>query len=103
MDPNQQPQYTQAPTGQRPSNAPASEDPGKTMAILGIVLGIIINPIIGLVLSIMANNRSKKAGFQNNSLAKVGLWINGVLLVLFVLVVVLVIISLAASGKHSSV
>lgn len=70
------------------------------MAILGIVLGIIINPILGLVLSIIAKNRSQKAGFQNNTLAKVGIWINSVLIALGVVFIILLIVLMAASSTQ---
>ncbi len=47
------------------------QDPGKTLGIVGLVLSIVAS-FIGLIISIVAFNQSKKAGF-NNGLAKAGI------------------------------
>lgn len=39
-------------------------DPGRTLGIVGFILAILFN-IIGLIVSIVAYNKSKKAGFSN--------------------------------------
>lgn len=65
-----------------PLNAPAlgAEDPGHTMAIIGIVLAFFFT-IAGLVVSIIARKKSIAAGFDG-SLAKVGIILNSIFLVL---------------------
>ena len=60
--------------------APA-EDPGKTLGIVGLVLSIIgCTSLIGLILSIVALNKSKKAGYKNG-IALAGIIVGAVLLV----------------------
>ncbi len=53
------------PQGAPYAPGPAGEDPGKTMGIVGLVLAIFCS-LIGLIVSIIAYNKSKKAGFKNN-------------------------------------
>lgn len=43
---------------------PAGEDPGKTLGIVGLILSF-FTAIIGLIVSAVALNKSKKAGFKN--------------------------------------
>jgi len=64
--PPQAPQYgTQQPGGTPGYGAPA-QDPGKTLGIVGLVLSFLgCLSIVGLVLSIVALNKSKKAGYKN--------------------------------------
>lgn len=40
-------------------------DPGKSMTIGGIVLGFVLGAPIGLVITIVAMQKSKKAGYKN--------------------------------------
>jgi len=49
---------------QQPYGAPPAEDPGKTLGIVGLVLSF-FTAIIGLIISIVALRKSKKAGFKN--------------------------------------
>lgn len=51
--------------------ASATVDPGRTLGIVGLILSIFI-PIVGLIVSIVARRKSKKAGF-GNTLAMVGI------------------------------
>ncbi|WP_344812418.1 DUF4190 domain-containing protein [Microlunatus aurantiacus] len=53
-----------APQGQQPYGGPPAEDPGRTLGIIGLVLSF-FTAIIGLVVSIVALRKSKKAGFTN--------------------------------------
>ena len=62
-----------------PSAAPA-DFPGKTLGIVGLVLAILV-PLVGLIVSIIANNQSKAAGYPNK-LAKIGIIVSIVLMVL---------------------
>ena len=68
-----------------PAVAPA-DFPGKTLGIVGLVLAIVA-PLIGVIISAIALNQSKSAGYPNK-LAKIGLIVG---IVLTVLVVVLYI------------
>ncbi len=65
--------------------APA-QDPGKTLGIVGLVLSIIgCTSLIGLILSIVALNKSKKAGYKNG-IALAGIIVGAVLLVVSIVV-----------------
>jgi heme/copper-type cytochrome/quinol oxidase subunit 2 len=58
-----QPQQGYQP-GQPPYGGQPAEDPGKTLGIVGLVLSF-FTAIIGLIISIVALRKSKKAGFKN--------------------------------------
>lgn len=75
-----QPQYQQ----QVPQ--PNQNDPGKTLGIVGFVFAFVGLQLVGLILSIIGFNKSKKAGFKN-TLAFVGIILNAVFLVLGTLIV----------------
>jgi Ca2+/H+ antiporter len=66
-----------------PYGQPA-QDPGRTMGIVGLILAIFCN-LIGLVVSIIAFNRSKNAGFKNN-IALAGIIVGAVLFVVGLIV-----------------
>ena len=67
-----------------PAPAPAGVDfPGKTLGIVGLVLAILV-PLVGLIISVVANNQSKAAGYTNQ-IAKIGIVVGIVLTVLYVL------------------
>ena len=75
--------------------APAGTDfPGKTMGIVGLILAIIF-PLIGLIVSIIANGQSKKAGYKNG-VAKAGIIVGAILTALGILVLILSLGSLGA-------
>ena len=57
-----------------------AEDPGKTLGIVGLVLAIVA-PLVGVIVSAIALNTSKKAGFENK-LGKIGLIVGIVLTIL---------------------
>ncbi len=102
MDPQQTPspqpntQTTPAPSpATTPGSAttePVGENPGKTLGIVGLVLAFLM-PLIGLILSIIAKNKSKKAGFSNTP-AVVGIIIS---LVYFVVILPMFILIFAMS------
>ena len=85
-------------------------DPGKGLGIASMVVSIVgavlcnlfgITPIVGLILGIVANSKSKKAGFKNG-FAIAGIVIGAVSIVLFVLcIVVTVILSLFVPSVFS--
>ncbi|MGN7797624.1 hypothetical protein [Leifsonia sp. 22587] len=55
-----------------------TEDPGRTLGVVGLVLAIVF-PIAGLVVSLVARNRSREAGFANG-LAKAGVIVSIVII-----------------------
>ena len=79
-----------------PAPAPAGVDfPGKTLGIVGLVLAILV-PLVGLIISVVANNQSKAAGYTNQ-IAKIGIIVGIVLTVLYVLGFIISAIVTAAS------
>lgn len=90
-----QPQYVPPTSSALPSAqyaAPATSDPGKTLAIISLILAFFFN-LAGLVLAIVAKSKSKKAGFKN-SLATVSIVVNVVVLLLSIVAAVLFVIAL---------
>lgn len=75
--------------------APA-EDPGKTLGIVGLVLAFVA-PLIGLIVSIIARSQSKAAGFENK-LAKWGIIVSIVLMVLAIAVYVIAVVVAMSQG-----
>ena len=71
-------------TYQTPPSGATGEDPGRTMGIVGLILAIFCN-LIGLVVSIIAYNRSKNAGFKNN-IALAGIVVGAVLFVVSLII-----------------
>jgi len=80
--------------------SPAAPDtyPGKTLGIVGLILAIFFN-LIGLIVSIVAFNQSKKAGYKNTP-AKAGIIVGAVLLVLGI--VIGVVSGILAAGAVGS-
>lgn len=68
--------------------------PGKTLGVVGLVLGIVV-PLAGIVVSAIALNQSKSAGYPNK-LAKIGLIIGIVLTALYIILWVGLILLAAA-------
>jgi hypothetical protein len=61
--------------------APAGTDyPGKTLGIVGLIVAIFFN-VIGVIISAIALNQSKQAGYKNG-LAKAGIIVGAVLFAL---------------------
>lgn len=80
----QAPQYG-APQAGAPSYSAPGQDPGKTMGIVGLVLSFLgCLSIVGLILSIVAFNKSKKAGYKNG-LALAGIIVGAIVLVLTII------------------
>ncbi|MGG7507297.1 hypothetical protein [Plantibacter sp. YIM 135249] len=85
----QQPQYQPA--------APA-DYPGKTLGLVGLILAIIL-PLVGLILSLVAQSQSKKAGVPN-TLAKVGVIIGAILTALGIIsVIISIVIGIGAASS----
>jgi hypothetical protein len=68
----------------QPPTGPPAQDPGRTMGIVGLILAIFCS-LIGLIVSAIAYNTSKKAGYQNN-FALAGIIVGIVSLVLGVVI-----------------
>jgi hypothetical protein len=82
---------------QATNTAPAPADfPGKTLGIVGLVLAIVA-PVVGVIVSAIALNQSKKAGFENK-LAKIGLIVGIVLTVVIVVLYITVFAVAFGSG-----
>jgi hypothetical protein len=77
-------------TGPAMTPGVGQEDPGKTLGLVGLILAFVAN-VIGLIVSIVAFRKSKKAGF-NNGLAKGGI-IVGIITTLGALIVTGVLIA----------
>ncbi len=72
----QAPQY-----GQAPGTSSPGENPGKTMGIIGLVLSFLgCLSVVGIILSIVALNRSKKAGY-GNGVAVAGIVVGAIVLI----------------------
>ena len=84
--------------------APAGTDyPGKTLGVVGLIVAIFFN-LIGLIISAIALNQSKKAGYKNTP-ALVGIIIGAVLLGIGIIVSIVfgaAIIAAISSGTYSS-
>lgn len=79
-----------------PAPAPAApaDFPGKTLGIVGLVLAILV-PLVGLIISIVANNQSKAAGYPNQ-LAKIGIIVGAILTALGLIISIIYGIAAAA-------
>lgn len=94
----QQPVNYNAPNGSYPPAA-GGDFPGKTLGIVGLICAIVFS-LVGLIISIIANNQSKKAGFKNTP-AFVGIIIGIVttaLTVIYVIVAIIAAVALVNSG-----
>lgn len=88
-------QQPAAPYGQQPApyGAPAT-DPGKTMAIIAIILPFVGFGLVGLILGIVAKVKSKKAGYKN-TLALVAIIISIVAIVVSIIVGIVLAVTFA--------
>ncbi|NYE94143.1 putative membrane protein [Psychromicrobium silvestre] len=91
--PGQPPVNYNAPNGNYPP-APGGDFPGKTLGIVGLVCAILFS-VVGLIISIIANNQSKKAGFKNTP-AFVGIIIGIITTVLGIIGIIVSIATLAS-------
>jgi hypothetical protein len=83
--------------------APGQDYPGKTLGVVGLVLAIFFN-LIGLIISAVAYNQSKKAGYKNTP-ALVGLIIGAVLLalgIIFAIISIVIAVAAVNSGAYYS-
>jgi hypothetical protein len=83
------PQASPVPGG-APGYAAPGQDPGKTMGIVGLVLSFLgCLSIAGLIVSIIAYNKSKKAGYKNG-IALAGIIVGAVVLVISIIVAIVI-------------
>ncbi|HEY5845574.1 MAG TPA: hypothetical protein VIT42_02170 [Microlunatus sp.] len=68
------------PYGAPQYGGPPAQDPGRTLGIVGLVLAVVCS-LVGIVVSIIAYNKSKNAGFKNN-IALAGIIVGAVVFVL---------------------
>ena len=80
--------------GARVAAPPGVDFPGKTLGIIGLVLAF-ISGLIGLILSIVANNQSKAAGYTNTP-AKIGIIVG--IIVIAIAVVIVIVASVILAG-----
>ena len=83
------PQQGQAGYGGQPA-----EDPGRTLGIVGLVLSF-FTAIIGLIISIVALRKSKKAGFKNTP-ALIGIIVGILSTVVAIIIAIVSIIAVTA-------
>ena len=63
---------------------PAAADPNKTLTIVGFILSFLCS-LAGLIICIIAYNKSKAAGFKNN-IALAGIIVGAVLFVVGIII-----------------
>ncbi|QCQ18018.1 MULTISPECIES: hypothetical protein [Microbacterium] len=80
--------------------APGVDYPGKTLGVVGLVVAIFFN-VIGLIISAIAFNQSKKAGYKNTP-ALVGIIIGAVLFGLGVILWIIAIVAGVAAVNMNS-
>jgi Ca2+/H+ antiporter len=71
-----------------------SENPGKSLGIVGLILAFFVN-IVGLIVSIVALRRSKKAGHKN------GFAVAGIIVSLLSIVVGAIVIGVIVAGASA--
>jgi hypothetical protein len=98
QQPYEQQPYEQQPYQQQPYGGAVAEDPGKTLGIIGLVLSF-FTALIGLIVSIIAYRRSKKAGFKNTP-ALAGIIIGSLLTVLALIFTTIAIIGVLAITRQ---
>jgi hypothetical protein len=78
MDEQQQVPSVPPPTSTATNESTA--DPGRTLAIVGFIFAFLF-ALLGLILSIVARNKSQKAGFKN-TLANIGIVVSVINMIL---------------------
>lgn len=94
-----QPGFGQAPVG---PNGEKLNDPDNTLGIIGLVLVFVCGGVVGLIVSLIALNKSKKRGYKN-TIALIGVILGGIGTVLAVLWLIIVAIAgVSSSGSTTS-
>lgn len=76
-------------TSQPVPSASIANDPGRTLGIVGLVLAILLS-WIGAIISIVAFNQSRKAGYRNN-IALAGIIVGAALFLISIIIDVTVL------------
>ncbi|WP_378148313.1 septum formation family protein [Cnuibacter sp. UC19_7] len=84
--------------GQPPQNP--GDFPGKTLGIVGLIVAIFAN-VVGLIISIIARNQSKRAGYKNGP-ATAGIVVGAVLTGIGVIVAIFSIIAVVIAGTTTA-
>ena len=84
--------FNAAPPAPVATNA-TGENPGKTMGIVGLILAFPLQ-LVGLIVSIIALRKSKKAGFKNAP----ALWGIIVSIVLMIIAIILIVLAVVAAS-----
>ena len=88
-----------------PGQPPPSGDfPGKTLGIVGLIVAIFAN-VIGLIISIIARNQSKAAGYKNGPATAgivVGAVLTGISVIIVVVTIIISLVTAAAVGTAVS-
>lgn len=102
MNPNQMPPAPVPPAPQMqpmqpmpPAPGYIAEDPGKTMGIISLVLGLLPFGLIGLILGIVARSKSKAAGY-NNGIALAGIIVSSITMVIGAIIGILMVVGMVA-------
>lgn len=82
------------PSGAPVPAPPGTDFPGKTLGIVGLILAF-FTTIIGLIVSAVALNQSKKAGFKNTP-ALVGVILGSIGVVIGIIVAIVAIVGAVA-------
>ncbi|MEI6228413.1 MAG: hypothetical protein WCP11_00060 [Candidatus Saccharibacteria bacterium] len=80
--------------GAMKQNMKSTDDPGRTLGIVGFVFAFIGLSIIGIILSAVGYHKSKTAGFKNG-LALAGIWLNATFLIIIPILAAITIVSYA--------
>jgi len=110
--PNQASPNIVTPTGNNTNQPPpfqpsqpvqTTEDPGKTLGIIGLILSFIGMSVVGLVLCIIGYKKSKAVGMKN-TIALVGIWLNAIsmVVVIFGIIAAIVIVSYAGLAAKAN-
>jgi hypothetical protein len=78
-----------------PAPAAPAVVPGKSLGVVALILAILPFQLIGLILGIVANGQSKKAGFKNGP-AKAAIIVSIILMVLGLIIGIIAVASGAA-------
>jgi len=82
--------------------APAAVNPGTTLGIIGLILGVVgffvvfLGPVAGLIVSIIGLSKSKKAG-QKNGLALAGIIVSSVAFIANIITAIVVVSIISAT------
>lgn len=90
--------FTDQNTGAANPQQPA-EDPGKTLGIVGFVLSLLGGGLISLIISVVARNKSKKAG-HSNGLALAGIILSVIGMIVGALLAVLVVTGAMKAAEY---